>query len=436
METIMLNKEQDEVYQRLVSFMVGPESSIILDGSGGTGKSFLIQHFIKNIDKDAKNLSSLLGLNFKSPMVYLTATTNKAVENLQSGNMYPVETIHSLLGLTVVNAASGETKLEKTSKMKFISTNHDSGYITVIIIDECSMIDKNLFKHIKEACTNCKVIYVGDWCQLPPVKESISPVYTQGYSLLELHKIMRTREKELYNLNKAVKDLVIDTKPITITTGSRIKKLNDKEALNYINNNFNDVKNNNLIVSYTNLNSIRYSKYIQQLRGNTDFLTLNSRYVCNNAVHDMNNSSLIVKTEQEVTLIILGDSQHLPKDYYPKDISYRVCRFKDTYGNTKDFRVFEDPEDYKKVLNFLRKNKDWKKFYTIKDYFGDLRNRDSCTVHKSQGSTVNDVFIDLEDLMKCRQPDMVRRLLYVAISRARNNVYFYGDLKEKYGVIL
>jgi ATP-dependent exoDNAse (exonuclease V) alpha subunit len=31
---------------------------------------------------------------------------------------------------------------------------------------------------------------------------------------------------------------------------------------------------------------------------------------------------------------------------------------------------------------------------------------------------------------------MVRRLLYVAISRARNNVYFYGDLKEKYGVIL
>ena len=99
-------------------------------------------------------------------------------------------------------------------------------------------------------------------------------------------------------------------------------------------------------------------------------------------------------------------------------------------------RVFEDPEDYKKVLNFLRKNKDWKKFYTIKDYFGDLRNRDSCTVHKSQGSTVNDVFIDLEDLMKCRQPDMVRRLLYVAISRARNNVYFYGDLKEKYGVIL
>lgn len=435
METIMLNKEQDEVYQRLVSFMVGPESSIILDGSGGTGKSFLIEHFVRNIDKDTNNLCKLLGLKHKLPMVYLTATTNKAVENLANNTTYPVETIHSLLGLTVVNTTSGETKLEKTSKMHII-VGDAVNYVTVVIIDECSMIDKNLFKHIKETCANCKVIFVGDWCQLPPVKESISPVYTQGYSLLELHKIMRTSEKELYDLNKAVKSLVIDSKPITITTGSRIKKLNDKEALDYINNNFNDVKNDNLIVSYTNLNSIQYSKYIQALRGNTDFLTLNSRYVCNNAVHDMNNSSLIVKTEQEVTLIILGDSQHLPKGYYPEDISYRVCRFKDTYGTTKDFRVFEDPEDYKKVLNFLCKNKDWKKFYTIKDYFGDLRNRDSCTVHKSQGSTVNDVFIDLEDLMKCRQPDMVRRLLYVAISRARNNVYFYGDLKEKYGVIL
>lgn len=435
METIMLNKEQEEVYQRLVSFMVGPESSIILDGSGGTGKSYLIEHFVRNIDRDTDNLCKLLGLKHNLSLVYLTATTNKAVENLASNTTYPVETIHSLLGLTVVNTTSGETKLEKTSKMKFVSANQKTGYTTVIIIDECSMIDKNLFNHIKESCANCKVIYVGDWCQLPPVKESISPIYTQGYSLLELHKIMRTSEKELYDLNKAVKSLVIDSKPITITTGSRIKKLNDKEAIDYINNNFNDVKNDNLIVSYTNLNSIQYSKYIQQLRGNTDFLTLNSRYVCNNAVHD-GNGSLIVKTEEELTLTFLGDSKYLPKDYYPEDILYRVCTFTDKFGNTKGLRVFEDPEDYKKVLNFLRKNKDWKKFYTIKDYFGDLRNRDSCTVHKSQGSTVNDVFIDLEDLMKCRQPDMVRRLLYVAISRARNNVYFYGDLKEKYGVIL
>ena len=71
----MLNKEQDEVYQRLVSFMVGPESSIILDGSGGTGKSYLIEHFVRNIDRDTNNW--LFSFNEADQNSLLVSLTNK-----------------------------------------------------------------------------------------------------------------------------------------------------------------------------------------------------------------------------------------------------------------------------------------------------------------------------------------------------------------------
>lgn len=50
------------------------------------------------------------------------------------------------------------------------------------------------------------------------------------------------------------------------------------------------------------------------------------------------------------------------------------------------------------------------------------------TVNKSQGSTYDTVYIDLNDIGKCRDKDQVRRMLYVAVSRARHKVVFTGDI--------
>ena len=54
-------------------------------------------------------------------------------------------------------------------------------------------------------------------------------------------------------------------------------------------------------------------------------------------------------------------------------------------------------------------------------------------MHKSQGSTYDTVFIDLENIGSCRNPDQVARMLYVAVSRARNRIFLFGKLPTKYG---
>ena len=47
------------------------------------------------------------------------------------------------------------------------------------------------------------------------------------------------------------------------------------------------------------------------------------------------------------------------------------------------------------------------------------------TIHKSQGKSLNNVFIDLKDIFINRDKDELRQLQYVAVSRARSNVYIY-----------
>jgi hypothetical protein len=64
----------------------------------------------------------------------------------------------------------------------------------------------------------------------------------------------------------------------------------------------------------------------------------------------------------------------------------------------------------------------------IENEWVDLRAAYACTVNKAQGSTYDEVFIDLDDISSCTSGDQIARMMYVAVSRARNHVYFTGDL--------
>ena len=73
-------------------------------------------------------------------------------------------------------------------------------------------------------------------------------------------------------------------------------------------------------------------------------------------------------------------------------------------------------------------------YYLFSKRVLDLRMVDASTVHKAQGSTLDTVYIDLDDISKCTQKDLTAKLLYVAVSRARKKVVFFGDLAKRYGV--
>jgi len=91
-----------------------------------------------------------------------------------------------------------------------------------------------------------------------------------------------------------------------------------------------------------------------------------------------------------------------------------------------------DSAELKEKLKVLSKQKDWHNYYTVKEFFADLRPPHASTVHKSQGSTYKKVFIDLVDIGANHVSEEVARMLYVAITRASEEVILYGDLPYKY----
>jgi hypothetical protein len=83
-------------------------------------------------------------------------------------------------------------------------------------------------------------------------------------------------------------------------------------------------------------------------------------------------------------------------------------------------------------INLCRENKEFAVKKMIEDNWLDLRPVFSSTVHKAQGATHNRVYVNLTDIGNCPIPSDVARMLYVAITRASEQVIIYGQLPPGY----
>lgn len=81
----------------------------------------------------------------------------------------------------------------------------------------------------------------------------------------------------------------------------------------------------------------------------------------------------------------------------------------------------------KQLVNANKNSKDSKKFYreykTINDFVATMEFDHCMTIHKSQGSEYDNVYVDSADLTKCQDKAEMMKLLYVAMSRAKNRIF-------------
>jgi ATP-dependent exoDNAse (exonuclease V) alpha subunit len=98
-------------------------------------------------------------------------------------------------------------------------------------------------------------------------------------------------------------------------------------------------------------------------------------------------------------------------------------------GNV-EFQTPERPEDRGRLLKYLFKQKKYKEYFSIKNSWTDLRTLGAQTIHKSQGSTYREVFLDLDDISRNNKWHDIARLMYVGLTRATDKVYLYGNLRN------
>jgi hypothetical protein len=420
----VLNQEQMAAFQDVLAFINDPNRKAHrVSGGAGTGKSFFISKVADDILKHKNPDVSLTS-------VAITATTNKAaavLKNTMQHRRGDIQTIYSFMNLRVQNDfTSGEQRVVPTAKWEV----HQNVFI---IVDEASMVSRVLYDFIdKGTMGTCKILFVGDENQLAPVKEHISPVYSKAKSESFLVSPVRQQNQQaLMDLADMAKDTVLTGKfhkiqevpgVIDFVSGNQMKGIMERE--------YHAEDPAKRILCYTNDRVRNYNLYVRELRGYTRNYEVGEMLTNNSAAELVDKTRLY--TDQVVEVIERGEpykSEVVPGGIC--DMVDLVVRDPDTFI-IYNVTVTENPNDREEVLKYWKSRKKWDRFFKFRDKHPDLRSVAASTTHKAQGSTYDEVIVDLADIGKCTQDEMAARLQYVALTRPKNRIYIRGELPERF----
>ena len=441
-----LGEEQQQALEAIKNFIIDSnETSFSLFGPAGTGKSCLISYIINFIEQNGYDYA-------------LCAPTHKAALVVRSYVDREVTTLHSLLALSpkldIFKLDLRELQFESGKNISQIP------YKGVVIVDEASMINDDLFDLLEEKCKEfgSKIIFSSDKMQLQPVK---SKYYSKVYSVKNkfgLTKIYRQdSENSIMPILETLRTHSLDTlDSCQGKTGSLYiqSELSDfiKESLpkfKEISNSLNVLKTR--ILAFTNNRVQNYNAAVKNLLfGKEEYnvgelLTAysNGSYKGNAYYNSMD---YIVQVIQPCNKIIAGINVNgyilsLWDPYYKKQFEVFMIS-KDNNPEEVFVSIAAKIESIRLEAIYSKNNKTrgriWGEYYDLLHSFTtpiDLifDNRVIVTksfdygyaqsIHKSQGSSYDEVFIDWRNTKICKDEEFRRQLQYVALSRTRSNAY-------------
>ncbi len=410
---LKLTNDQQNAFDAFVSFLADPvETVFVLEGYSGTGKSTLVGLLLDKLPNLIK-ATRLINPSAPEYEVALTATTNKAAENLESITGGEVQTIHKFLGLMVKTDY-------KTGISTLVPRSHEVKENVILFIDEASYVDSQLLGLIFKMTQRCKVVFMGDPAQLTPVKTSGTPVFKAKFKGAKLQEVVRQAAgNPIQDLSTKFRETVKSGEFFSFKPDGHHIQYMDRDTFNQaILNEFTrpDWKHSHSkVLGWTNKCVIGYNNLIANtLKGNHQF-QVNDYAICNKRVVHKNFS---LKTDQMVCITgISGPSEcHGAKGRYMTLDSQLTAFFPDSL------------EERKIAIASCKAMDDQRGLTEIDERWVDLRAVYSCTINKSQGSTYDRVFIDLDDIKRCNSGDQMARMLYVGVSRAREQVFLTGDI--------
>lgn len=395
----------------------------ILTGFAGSGKTTVVTQLL--IELEDNNLP-----------YSLAATTHKAASVLSDITGRSVATVYSLFGLRPsVNRQGVETIVRTTRRLGIVPGS-------VVLIDESSMVSNKLLTKIAHIAKELylRVIFVGDKYQLDPTK-GICTIFDGSLPTFELTTMHRQQAGnpilDLADQYRAVIDKKTTQFPQLSTQvnqqGEGIHLLEEKEFtqkfvskyLNYTVGTKVDIP----LCAYTNAKAIQYNAIIRK-----------SKYFLEDVVQPFYPGELLVCNSSvlEGNKVILNNNQECLVHSYTSSIKdnflngYMVA-VTPMYAPDADLtyvfvpRSSDELKAYKdKLVSCVKSPEDdlqWPDYYSRINSIADLRPPFAGTTHKAQGGTYTSVFIDKKDIDTCRNPITRAKLMYVALTRARKNVY-------------
>lgn len=487
MPMMTLTPNQKLAYDLLLPFLKGqqgdsPARLAVLEGHAGTGKTFLV----------ARLLAALEG--FK---IAVAAPTHKAVRVLRDKlieadvpipsdpggdatgwrrrrSSRPIagcscHSIHSLLGLRLVERDDGSQDVEKDTQREATLRDYD-----VVVIDECSMIDAKLFARIViESRPPSRVLFVGDSAQLPPIAsrnetheggetERISPVFGRVMMRVRLTGVVRqARDNPMIQLSTRLRQLIeagvratpgilleslppVSDGPKAVLVSGTAQMLVDW----YLSQISDDPESDTRIIAYTNDMVQQYNRQVHRtLHGESgtrfvagERVIVQSQCEVEHFLYDDLWEPARLITSDELTVLNTRVQTYL---IFPEIAANRIeiqghdgARYRawiaadDQFLERRISWYFSQWRALKRRSDQAREPKDRDQLKTeantasakgwaLKNAFAPLRHAYAITCHKSQGSTFDCALVDFTDMNKMRDVLEFNRALYVAVTRSR-----------------
>ena len=381
---ISLTKDQ----QDSINFMMDKKNPIsLLLGSAGVGKTVTVSEFANQYRN-----------------VICAAPTHKAVQVLATKTNAECCTIHSLLKLKK-SYEDGRVVYKEDPNNPVESLSVPS----LLIIDEASMINSYILGLIERL--NTRVVFVGDEKQLNPVGEENSPVFHQGYPQFELTEILR-HDNDIISLSRNLQWL--DQRK----SGTNFKWIDSSklDLSELVESNGTDSAKfttwTNKVVSQVN-NSVRkaiYGEPNQIMQGET--ILMNEPF----GMEYRNNEEVYVNTlVEDVFVSSIEEVEH-------KEV--KVLYVNGVMPVVADSDKFKYEANLKKLRGLAKaKQISWAKYYNYMESFGKYQFNHALTVHRSQGSTFGNTFVNVSDIKRNWNKVEQRRMLYTAVTRSSDTVY-------------
>lgn len=452
MEDITLNKGQNDAYEKIKDFLNDKNdlNTFLLCGRAGTGKSVLLCYLIEYMEKEKFNFRVLTPTN-KSLYVLLELIPE-----------------HKKKIITLAKNYNWKQEIDENGIKidKYTLPNHKDD---IIFIDEASMIDKYIFKMIEQE-TNKKFIFFCDKYQLPPVNETESLIYKKKhYDTYELLEVERQK-----NADCVITDIIEmyrkNVDGFDIDENYRTSSIFTDDEDDFINVAYETFKEDSdtIVITYTNVKSNIYNSKIRRKLFNKEDVEELDKFYLNECVVFNSSIKIFGKTYssgikytithlKKKTLYINNPScccsSRINSFENKINLNTKIekclkCKTPTSLNHTREILFYEIglnnsdkylylplDEDNSKILYGITekykkrcidtKNKAlWMKYYNIIDnYKAPLSHSYSITCHKSQGSTYKNVFLDLNNIDFCSDIITKKKMIYVAMSRTRKNLY-------------